>query len=120
MSDGWSRRPGTGRSIKIDGGDKQLTEDNVQETFVALLRHHRRVTTRQMHVGWLVTTARHRPIDQDRRWRQAVDGGQCPGDLRCAVAPPPTGDDASNACRMAGHDGPAPADRSRSTVATSS
>lgn len=51
---------------RLTGGDQQLTEDLVQETFIALLRHHREGDDEVLHVGWLKTTARHRLIDHAR------------------------------------------------------
>lgn len=51
---------------RLTGGDEQLTEDIVQETFIALMRHHRSDDAAEMRVGWLMTTARHRLIDHVR------------------------------------------------------
>ena len=51
---------------RLTGGDEQLTEDIVQETFIALLRHHRAGDDAVMRVGWLITTARNQLIDHAR------------------------------------------------------
>ena len=51
---------------RLTGGDVQLTEDIVQETFIALLRHQREGRDGTMHVGWLMTAARSRFIDHVR------------------------------------------------------
>ena len=51
---------------RLTGGDQQLTEDIVQETFITLMRHHRAGDDSVMDVGWLITTARHRLIDHVR------------------------------------------------------
>jgi len=51
---------------RLTGGDQQLTEDIVQETFLALMRHHRAGEVSVIGVGWLITTARHRLIDHVR------------------------------------------------------
>ena len=51
---------------RLTGGDVQLTEDIVQETFIALLRHQREGRDATMHVGWLMTAARSRFIDHVR------------------------------------------------------
>jgi RNA polymerase sigma-70 factor (ECF subfamily) len=57
---------------RLTGGDRQLTEDVVQETFISLLRHDREGADATMHMGWLITTARNRFIDQLRS-RQRED-----------------------------------------------
>jgi len=51
---------------RLTGGDQALTEDIIQETFIALMRHHRAGDDAVMRVGWLMTTARHRLIDHVR------------------------------------------------------
>ena len=51
---------------RLTGGDVALTEDIVQETFIALLRHAREGTDVTMHDGWLMTAARCRFIDHLR------------------------------------------------------
>jgi len=51
---------------RLTGGDEQLTEDIVQETFIALMRHRRDGDDAVMGVGWLMQTARHRLIDHVR------------------------------------------------------
>jgi RNA polymerase sigma-70 factor, ECF subfamily len=58
---------------RLTGGDQQLTEDIVQETFIALMLHHRAGNDAVMGVGWLMTTARNRLIDHVRsRLRERV------------------------------------------------
>src|SRR5262245_60414086 len=51
---------------RLTGGDVQLTEDIVQETFIALFRHHRAGDDAVMEIGWLIRTARNRLIDHYR------------------------------------------------------
>jgi RNA polymerase sigma-70 factor (ECF subfamily) len=51
---------------RLTGGDRQLTEDIVQETFIAMLRHQRSHPDVEVGVGWLMTAARNRLIDQVR------------------------------------------------------
>jgi RNA polymerase sigma-70 factor, ECF subfamily len=51
---------------RLTGGDLELTEDIVQETFIALLRHPREGRDALMQPGWLMTTARNRFIDHMR------------------------------------------------------
>jgi RNA polymerase sigma-70 factor (ECF subfamily) len=51
---------------RLTGGDVELTEDIVQETFIALLRHARGGRDVTMQVGWLMTAARCRYIDHLR------------------------------------------------------
>jgi len=55
---------------RLTGGDEQLTEDIVQETFIALMRHQRVAGDVEVGVGWLMTTARHRLIDHVRSCRR--------------------------------------------------
>jgi DNA-directed RNA polymerase specialized sigma24 family protein len=43
---------------RLTGGDEQLTEDIVQETFIALMCHRRAGDGAEMGVGWLMITAR--------------------------------------------------------------
>ena len=58
---------------RLTGGDEQLTEDIVQETFIALMRHHRAGDDAAMHIGWLIITARNQLIDYTRsRQRERV------------------------------------------------
>ena len=51
---------------RLTGGDVQLTEDIVQETFVALLRQRRNAPDVTIGVGWVMTAARNRLIDHIR------------------------------------------------------
>ena len=51
---------------RLTGGDVQLTEDIVQETFVALFRQRRNAPDVPIGVGWVMTTARNRLIDHAR------------------------------------------------------
>ena len=51
---------------RLTGGDRQLTEDIVQETFIAMLRHQRSHPDVEVGVGWLMTAARNRLIDHVR------------------------------------------------------
>jgi RNA polymerase sigma-70 factor (ECF subfamily) len=51
---------------RLTGGDVALTEDVVQDVFLALLRHQRDGDDAVMRVSWLITTARHRVIDLAR------------------------------------------------------
>ncbi len=61
---------------RLTGGDRQLTEDILQDTFVSLLRRSRRADDSVVTVGWLMITARHRLIDHvrsEQRDRDRVD-----------------------------------------------
>ncbi len=51
---------------RLTGGDVQLTEDIVQDTFIALFRQRRAFPDVAIGVGWVMTTARNRLIDQVR------------------------------------------------------
>ncbi len=52
--------------VRLTGGDVQLTEDIVQETFIALFRQRRDAPDIPIGVGWVMTTARNRLIDHVR------------------------------------------------------
>jgi RNA polymerase sigma-70 factor (ECF subfamily) len=58
---------------RLTGGDRQLTEDILQDTFIALLRRQRQGEDSTVTVGWLMVTARHRLIDHVRS-RQRDEG----------------------------------------------
>ena len=64
MLDGFLRASGeVHRYIsRLTGGDEQLTEDIVQETFIALMRHHRAGSDAELGVGWLMITDRSCPV----------------------------------------------------------
>lgn len=51
---------------RLTGGDRELTEDVVQDVFVTLLRRDRAGMPAPLTTGWLITTARHRLIDHVR------------------------------------------------------
>ncbi len=51
---------------RLTGGDVQLSEDIVQETFVALFRQRRDSPDVEIGVGWVMTAARNRLIDHCR------------------------------------------------------
>ena len=51
---------------RLTGGDRQLTEDIVQETFIAMFRHQKSRPDLEVGVGWLMTAARNRLIDHVR------------------------------------------------------
>ena len=51
---------------RLTGGDRHLTEDIVQETFIAMVRHQRSHPDVEIGVGWLMTAARNRLIDHVR------------------------------------------------------
>lgn len=68
---------------KLCGGDRARTEELVQETYLALVRHARSHPTEQIGIGWLMVTCRHRFIDdersqQRRRQRETVVALQQP------------------------------------------
>jgi RNA polymerase sigma-70 factor (ECF subfamily) len=51
---------------RLTGGDRSLTEDIIQETFIAMLRYQRSHPDVEVGVGWLMTAARNRLIDHIR------------------------------------------------------
>jgi RNA polymerase sigma-70 factor, ECF subfamily len=69
---------------RLTGGDRQLTEDIVQDAFFALVRQSRRGLLIEVEPGWIMTTARNRFIDHVRahdRERRRLDVSQsCMGD----------------------------------------
>jgi RNA polymerase sigma-70 factor, ECF subfamily len=61
---------------RLTGGDRQLTEDIVQDAFFALVRQARQGTLVEVDPGWIMTTARSRFIDHVRavdRERQRLE-----------------------------------------------
>src|SRR6185295_8588773 len=64
---------------RLTGGDRQLTEDIVQDAFFALVRQSRRGLLIEVEPGWIMTTARNRFIDHVRsceRERRRLDANQ--------------------------------------------
>ena len=51
---------------RLTGGDRQLTEDLVQDAFYSLVRQSRRGSLSEVEPGWIMTTARNRFIDHVR------------------------------------------------------
>jgi RNA polymerase sigma-70 factor (ECF subfamily) len=51
---------------RLTAGDRQLTEDIVQEAFFALVRQSRNGLLVEVEPGWIMTTARNRFIDHVR------------------------------------------------------
>jgi RNA polymerase sigma-70 factor, ECF subfamily len=64
---------------RLTGGDRQLTEDIVQDAFFALVRQSRSGLLIEVEPGWIITTARNRFIDHVRacdRERRRLDANQ--------------------------------------------
>ena len=64
---------------RLTGGDRQLTEDIVQDAFFALVRQTRNGLLLEVEPGWIMTTARNRFIDHVRacdRERRRLDAHQ--------------------------------------------
>ncbi len=57
---------------RLCGGDRAATEELVQDTYLALVRHCREHPGDEVGVGWLVTTCRNRFIDLHRAARRRV------------------------------------------------
>ena len=51
---------------RLTGGDRQLTEDIVQDAFFSLIRQSRNGLLLEVEPGWIMTTARNRFIDHVR------------------------------------------------------
>ena len=51
---------------RLTGGDRQLTEDIVQDAFFSLIRQSRNGLLVEVEPGWIMTTARNRFIDHVR------------------------------------------------------
>ena len=65
---------------RLTGGDRQLTEDIVQEAFLALVRQSRGGLLVEVERGWIMTTARNRFIDHVRssnREDRRLDAYKC-------------------------------------------
>jgi RNA polymerase sigma-70 factor, ECF subfamily len=55
---------------RLTGGDRARTEELVQDTYLAFIRHHRERPGVELTPGWLIVTCRNRFLDQlrgDRR-----------------------------------------------------
>ena len=68
---------------RLTGGDRQLTEDIVQDAFFALVRQSRSGLLIEVEPGWIMTTARNRFIDHVRacgRERRRLDAQRTIGD----------------------------------------
>lgn len=68
---------------RLCGGDRAATEELVQDTYLALVRHWREHPGDEVGVGWLVTTCRNRFVDlhradRRRQRREAVAGARGP------------------------------------------
>ena len=64
---------------RLTGGDRQLTEDIVQDAFFALVRQSRNGLLLEVEPGWIMTTAHNRFIDHVRacdRERRRLDAHQ--------------------------------------------
>lgn len=55
---------------RLTGGDRQLTEDIVQETFIAVFRQRRDAPEVSIGPGWVMSVARNRLIDHVRSRRR--------------------------------------------------
>ena len=51
---------------RLTAGDRQLTEDIVQDAFFSLVRQSRNGLVSEVEPGWIMTTARNRFIDHVR------------------------------------------------------
>lgn len=61
---------------RLTGGDRQLTEDIVQDAFLSLVRQSQTGLLVEVELGWIMTTARNRFIDHVRstdRERRRLD-----------------------------------------------
>jgi RNA polymerase sigma-70 factor, ECF subfamily len=73
---------------RLTGGDRQLTEDIVQDAFFSLVRQSRHGLLVEVEPGWIMTTARNRFIDhvrsedRERRRLDAYRGTLGDGDTR--------------------------------------
>ncbi len=65
---------------RLTGGDRQLTEDIVQDAFFSLVRQSQSGLLLEVEPGWIMTTARNRFIDHVRsvdREHRRLDAYQC-------------------------------------------
>lgn len=77
---------------RLTGGDRERTDDLVQEVYLSLVRAARTGALTEVGLGWLMTSVRHRYFDRvrseardDRRlqlvWSQPVAAAEEPADL---------------------------------------
>jgi RNA polymerase sigma-70 factor (ECF subfamily) len=55
---------------RLTGGDRPRTEELVQDTYLAFIRHRRARPDAELSAGWLIVTCRNRFLDQLRRDRR--------------------------------------------------
>jgi RNA polymerase sigma-70 factor (ECF subfamily) len=85
---------------RLTGGDRQQTQDLVQDTYVHLIQRVRdgRVDPEQIEIGWLVQSCRQRYLEQVRRQRRRRTREQRAGSLRITTTDDmAVGDDATAA-----------------------
>ena len=85
---------------RLCGGDRAATEELVQDTYLALVRHCREHPGDEVGVGWLVTTCRNRFIDLHRADRRRQRREAVAGAVGVATGPGPH--DATGASGAAG------------------
>jgi RNA polymerase sigma-70 factor (ECF subfamily) len=69
---------------RLTGGDRQQTQDLVQDTYVHLIQRVRdgRVDSQQIAIGWLIQSCRQRYLEQLRQQRRRRTREQRAGGLR--------------------------------------
>jgi RNA polymerase sigma-70 factor (ECF subfamily) len=69
---------------RLTGGNRQQTQDLVQDTYVHLIQRVRdgRVDPQQIAIGWLIQSCRQRYLEQVRRQRRRRTREQRAGGLR--------------------------------------
>jgi RNA polymerase sigma-70 factor (ECF subfamily) len=69
---------------RLTGGDRQQTQDLVQDTYVHLIQRVRdgRVDPQQIAIGWLIQSCRQRYLEQIRQQRRRRSREQRAGGLR--------------------------------------
>lgn len=78
---------------RLTGHHRAATEELVQETYLALVRHVRREPEEPVDVGWLIVTCRHRFLDDLRGSRRRQRRERLAEDATTAAAASPRTDD---------------------------
>jgi RNA polymerase sigma-70 factor (ECF subfamily) len=80
---------------RLTGGNRQQTQDLVQDTYLHLLQRVRdgRIDAKDVEIGWLVQSCRQRSLEQIRSQRRRHRREQRAGGLRIVSSDAPDADD---------------------------
>ncbi len=79
---------------RLTGGNRQQTQDLVQDTYVHLIQRVRdgRVDAKRIEIGWLIQSCRQRYLEQIRAQRRRHRREQRAGGLRIVTSDDPNAD----------------------------